>query len=302
MSSPRTIYFILFWMCAVGLTAQNTNYTEFFGTSWQHIGSAGLADTTAILDQSRFRVSGGYGWTLNENGDMLSLGAGYALMNLKNSTEPDDPLEIHDIQLGVDYARNWSLYWASTFSMSLNFVSDLQTEATSAYQTNLSVLFHHGKQESLIWTFGLLYSDQPFGTWLFPVLGVDWQINPDLYFSGILFSNLYLEHALISQQLYWGIDVAAEGYSFVISDYQGAMDSYLTSFSEELPFFPFNYRLFVDYYFSNGLVLYTKAGYLATRGFRHYSTEHDRLGGLYDRAIDAAFNVEVGLAWRLRNF
>lgn len=302
MSNPRTSLGILLVLSMLITEAQNTNYTELFRTSFQTVSEANFEDTTATLRQNQFLISGGYGFTLNDNNDELNFGLSYGLSNFENSAEPENTLNIHDLQAGLSYTKSLGLYWGSTFSVGIGNVSDFQTEATTAYQTNLSALFHYGKRESLIWTFGLLYSDQPFGPWVFPILGVDWQINPDLYFSSILFNNLYLEHALISQRLYWGIDVSAVGYSFVLSDYQGEMDSYITSFSESAPFFPFNYRAFIDYYLTNGLVLYAKVGYMATRGFLHMDREHDRLPTLYDRAIDPAFNAEIGIAFRIRNF
>ncbi len=302
MSSRKAFLSIFFAMGLFMAKAQNTNYTELFRTSFQTVGKANFEDTTANLRQNQFLTSGGYGITLNDKNDELNFGLSYGLSNFENSAEPDNSLDIHDLQLGLSYTNNLSLYWGTTLSLGMGNVSDFKTEATTAYQTNLSLLFHHGKRESLIWTFGLLYSDQPFGPWVFPILGVDWQINPDLYFSSILFNNLYLEHALIAQQLYWGIDISAVGYSFVLSEYQGEADSYVTSFSESVPFFPFNYSVFIDYYFPNGFVFYLKAGYMATRGFLHMDSNHERLPTLYDRAIDPAFNAEIGIAFRIRNF
>ncbi len=302
MSIKRTCFYLSFFIITSTIVAQNTNYTELFRTSYQQVGTSNFGDTTATLDQNQFLVSGGYGFILNESEDELSFGISYGKSQFKSSAEPENTLDIHDLQIGLVYTKSWGLFWGSTFAVGLGNVSDFETEATTAYQTNLSALFHHGKTESLIWTFGLLYSDQPFGPWAFPILGVDWQTNPSLYFSSIVFNNLYLEHALISQKLYWGLDVNAVGYSFVLSDYQGEMDSYITSFSESFPFFPFNYQVFMDYYFTNGIVVYAKAGYLATRGFLHMDVDNERLPTLYDREIDPAFNFEVGLAFRFRNF
>ena len=282
--------------------AQNTNYQELFSTSYQQVASAEFSDSAAELKQHTFQVRGGYGFTLNENNDELNFGIGYSYLNLKNTLEPNDPLQIHDLNVGIDYVRNWGLYWASSISLGLGNVSDFQTEATTAYQTSLSILLHHGKSESLIWSFGFIYSDQPFGPWLFPVLGVDWQINPNLYFSSILFNNIYMEHALISNKLYWGIDIAAEGQSFVLSDFQGQADTYITSYSEEVPFFPFNYRIFIDYYFPNGLTLFAKGGVLATRGYRHWNASNDRIATLYDQSVKPGLNAEIGIAFRVRNF
>lgn len=302
MSNGKFSMGILFILSVLVGKAQNTNYTELFRTSFQTVAKANFEDTTATLRESHFLISGGYGFTLNEKNDQLDVGLSYGLSSFDSSAEPDNTLNIHDLQVGLSYTKNLGLYWGSTFSLGIGNVSDFQTEATTAYQTNLSALLHYGKRESLIWTFGLLYSDQPFGPWVFPILGVDWQINPDLYFSSILFNNLYLEHALISQRLYWGLDISAVGYSFLLSEYLGEMNSYVTSFSESVPFFPFNYSVFMDYYLANGLVLYLKAGYLATRGFLHMDSDHDRIPTLYDRAIDPAFNVEFGVAFRIRNF
>lgn len=282
--------------------AQNTNYQELFRVSYQQVGSAEFNNSSTQLDQRQFSILGGYGLTLNDNDDQLNFGVGYSYLNFENDSEPNAQLNIHDLSVGLDYQKNWGLYWASTFSLGLANVSDFQTEASSAYQTLLSVLFHHGKSESLIWTFGLLYSDQPFGPWIFPILGVDWQINSNLYFSSLLFNNLYLEHTLVPYKLYWGLDIAAEGQSFVLSDYQGQTDSYITSFSEEAPYFPFNYRIFIDYYLPNGLVFYGKFGYLASRGFRHWDVDGNRISTLYDQPVKAGLNGEIGIAFRVRNF
>ena len=281
-----------------------SNYDEYLNLSYGYFTTSNLKASNTSVSQFETGISGGYGFLLNEREDELSFGGDYQFFQLKNELEEQIPLGIHSTALSIDYLKHWkNPKWGSTISGGIALISDYRTDSYSAYQTNLNALFHYGNSSDLIWTFGLMYSSQPFGPWFFPILGVDWKINDRLFFETFLFSNLYLEYQLKNNKLYTGLDIEANGQSFVLSSYQGEIDSYITSFATSFPYYPFDNTVFLDYYFNNGFVLFAKAGVRISQEYVHYSENHFPVEtSLYNSAIDPSFMAKVGIAYRVRKF
>ena len=299
----KTLLFISALALNVRSVAQ-INYDELFHGYYNYYGNADIGDSDISLSQFKFGFNGGYGFVLNDKEDQLNIGMGYEFFGLENTAETNYPLKIHNSSLGIDYLRNWeNRNWASTLSLGIALVSDYKTNSDLAYQTSLAGMLHYGKSYDVLWTFGLLYSGQPFGPWIFPILGVDWKISNRVYFHTILFSRLYLEYQIKYQKLYVGVDLSENGQSFVLSDYQNERDSYAFSFSDRFPYYPFDNTLFLDYYTDNGFVFYLKSGIQIAQGFFHYTSNHDPLQtSFYNATISPSFTAKIGLAYRIRKF
>ncbi len=295
--------FSLFFLLIVGkLIAQN--YDELFNLSYDHVAGTQFETTDISINQYQLKLSGGYGFILNDKEDVLNIGGTYNYLNQK--TLYPYSLQIHTMGLGLDYLKHWkNPYWATTFSTAFIFAGDEKANTNNVLQLEVSTLTHYGKREELVWSFGLYYTAQPFGNWLFPLLGVDWRINDRLYFSTVLFSKIYLEYALKPQKIYIGLNSEGVSQSFVISDYGGLVqNSYITSYSEKFPYSPFNNQLFIDFYLKNYFVLFAKAGVLVSRDVQHYTSDHTLFdGSLYNAYnIPASFSFEMGFAIRVRKF
>lgn len=279
-----------------------SNYDEYLNLSYSHFNSSKLLASDTPINQFETGLLGGYGFVLNEKEDALSFGGAYQFFQLKNDLEIHAPLNIHATALSLAYLKHWKKpNWGSTISAGIALISDYKTDANSAYQTSLNGMLHYGKSSNLVWTFGLMYSAQPFGAWVFPILGVDWKINDRLFFETTLFSKIYLEYELKTDKIYAGIDIVSSGQSFVLSNYQGESNSYITSYSNTFPYYPFDNTLFIDFYLNNGFVIYGKAGVRISQEYVHYTDYHLPVAGtLYNSAIAPSFTATIGLAYRIR--
>ena len=283
--------------------AQNS-YDELLHLSYDYIELAKFKNTNVNLSQQHLNFSGGYGFRLNDKEDLLNVGLSYEWLELKTNDINQQDLVIQNTGIGLEWLKHWkNPSWASTFSAGIGAVSDYKTDVNSAYQTSLMTMFHYGKFNDLIWTFGALYSDQPFGSWVFPILGVDWRATERLYLSTILFSHTYLEYALKPKVWYTGIDVREMGMSFVVSDYQGAKDSYITSLSPSFPYYPYAVTVFNDFYLKEYISVFLKTGVLLSRKNEHFTSNHKNLSGsIYNNSIQPSFYLRTGIALRFRKF
>ncbi|MEM6344443.1 MAG: DUF6268 family outer membrane beta-barrel protein [Bacteroidota bacterium] len=298
----------LFWLI-VGLLSYQTiyaqsSYDELLHLSYDYFTPSSIPGTSTKLSRQHINFSGAYGWDLNYQGDLLSVGLAYQGLELKTTLDEPQTLNIHNTSIGLGWLKNWkNLSWASSVSIGLAAVSDYQSSINSAFQNSFSANLHYGKSEELIWTFGVLYSDQPFGPWVFPVLGVDWNINDRLYFSTILFSHAYLEYAIKPKFWYAGVEVKEMGMSFVVSEFQNQPNSYITSFSEAFPYYPYAMTVFNDFYFAERFSLFVKMGTLISRANRHFSLQNEPLvNSVYNNPVKPSFYLQTGLALRFRNF
>ena len=290
-------------LLAASLVAQNT-YDDLLNVSYQSLAPATFDSSGIEMEQQQLSISGAYGFDLRDGKDDLNLGAFYQRLNVSNAAEPNNALGINNFSLDAEYVRQWNNpSWASTISLGLGKSSVGVTDTFTAYQTQLVAMMHYGKRSDLVWTFGLLYSEQPFGPWLFPLIGVDWRATDRLFVSTVLFAELYVEYALQPNKLYVGLDISDAAQSFVIASYQNLQNTYITSYTDAFPYFPYNASLFLDVYLPSNITLFGKIGMQASRGYQHYLANHDRINNsVYDDSIDPTLLLEIGAAYRFRKW
>ncbi|UTW61692.1 hypothetical protein KFE98_17010 [bacterium SCSIO 12741] len=300
---PLLAVFVLS-LSARSLHAQYSNYDEIFQVSGMSFGTAELNQSKLSIDQRQWGISGGYGWDLNDRSDRLTLAASYDYLSLEHGGPITQPLDIHQVFVGAEFLKTWkNPYWGSTISAYFGLSSDFDTLYNSSFQSAITGMVHYGKSNDLIWSAGIFYSDQPFGPWVFPILGVDWKFSKRGYLSFFPMYRIYLEYGLKLDHLYIGLESLAEGMSFNLSEFQGQTDSYLTTFSDQFPYYPYNNTLFIDWYIKKNYVLFLKGGWTLGREFRHYTSNHDELTtSVYNSSISNALILQAGFAIRFRKF
>lgn len=295
-------------VCCTGLMAlqaQYLNYDDVVKLSFQSFGDSKIEGNNWNLVQNQFHVEGGWSFELNEKKDKLTFGARYDFLNLQlDSARLNQTKQGHSIFAGGEFLKYWkSPYWATTISAYVGVASDMDSVFNKSYQTAISGMMHYGESDDVIFTFGLYYSDQPFGPWVFPLVGVDWRISDRTYFSVMLLYRLYFEYALVKKKVYVGLENQAQGTSYTLTNFNNQGLSYITSFSEQFPYYPFNNSVFVDCYFKENYVLFAKGGYAIGRSFKNYNTKDKAIstsplnGNVSDNWV-----LEIGLAYRIRKF
>ena len=295
-----TLFFVFLFFFLEGYS-QN-NYYQVLSASNTYYAPTKFKKSDATLEQKRSNVGFGIGFPLNKKKDMISGGIGYEVFSLENNREKNTPIKLYNTQTGVKYLHHWNKNTlSSTFIGAYAFASDYKTSTATSRQLSLFGVLHYKQNEKLTWTGGVFYSQQPFGPWAIPIVGVEWKINSKLYFFTILFSKVYLEYTVVPKKVYAGIDISGERRSFVLSDYQGYKNSYFTSISKKLPYLPFNNTLFVDIYFKEHFVFFLKGGIIMARNYTHKDSNNNAIESSYyhDEARNS-FSLKIGLAYRIR--
>ncbi|MGD1847376.1 MAG: hypothetical protein ACFB10_18460 [Salibacteraceae bacterium] len=288
----------------LGFSAQaQLAYDELLHASYEFMDRARIIGTAIGLDREQFNFSGQYGFPLNDQDDQLNLGLNYQGIEWEPEHFWNQPVSVYNAGAHIKWLNHWkNPNWASTISIEGNAVTAYHFGHHTDFQTALSARFHYGKSEKRVWTFGLFYSDQPFGPWVYPVLGVDWRLANRLYFSTILLEHAYLEYAVKPKVWYTGIDLRQMGLSFVFGQFEGFEDSYFTSFSDQFPFSPYVISVFNDVYLKEHFTLFVKAGYLVSRRNRHFSRFNNEFSSIYNREVMESIYLQTGLAFRIRHF
>lgn len=303
LNNNMTMRYLILLLSLASSNAFGQNYTDLINMGMSYIEPATFQNiSTNEMRQEHAWLDAGFAFPLNAKGDELSLGFGYQYQGWSNADQPSLPLEISTTGLSVDWLKNWkNPRWASTLSVGGAFSSDGNSSANSAFQTAFSYLMHFGNSSDAIWTFGVFYSDQPFGPWAFPILGLEWQLHDRVHVSTVLFNHVNVEIEAVSDRLFVGLDHRAFGTSFVLGEYLGFQNSYITSFSEQFPFYPYFGSVFTDFHLTPHLVFTGKIGVLHGRQQIHHTANHEFIvSSPYNDAINSSLMAQFGLAWRYR--
>lgn len=139
------------------------------------------------------------------------------------------------------------------------------------------------KRENLKYKLGVYYNREFFGTFILPLLGIDWNINDRTNLFGILPGNMTLEYK-INSSLYGGINFKSITNSFRFDGltFLKVSDNYL--------------KLFLDYYLIKKIVISFEAGRSI---LRKYSIGHEN-EPLIRIDLNDGLLLKAGLAYRIR--
>lgn len=195
--------------------------------------------------------------------------------------------QLYGIGLPLSFQKQWkNKSWKTSITIIPRLNSDLENISSRDYQLGGAVLATYKKNEKLKYKFGAYYNSEFFGTLMFPLAGIDYQINDRINLFGIIPVNMTFEYRF-AKNFYSGISIP-----FITNSYRLYDDSYFTVHDNHL-------KLFVDYYLTKNFVLNAEAGYSI---FRKYSagTKNEEGKNETDLEYTDGLVLKAGIAWRIR--
>ncbi len=296
--NPKLLYILLI-VCIFYPNIFAQNYTDIVNVAYTQNADADYKGFDNTFNQKGISANFNVPIHLNEHEDVLMPNLNYRSVQLNNNFYTEDRLDFHDVHIGLSYFKNWKKsHWASSIEVGLSAASDFSNFNGNHLNYNTNLLLYYGKKESLVWNFGVDYVGGSFGSWLIPLLGVDWQMTEKLHFSFQTFSHFQLEYQF-TERFAGGLQLENRAYSFNLSDYFGIEESSVYTYSNQFPFSPQKASLFLDSYLSEQAVIFGKIGVEFARELFHTDLEGNFIEeSAYNGKIDTGLIFEIGFAWR----
>jgi len=192
-------------------------------------------------------------------------------------------ITVYGVSLPITFLKQWkNEKWKTAFVFIPRINSDFKNINNNDYQFGGAVLAVYKKNENLRYKFGVYYNSEFFGTFILPLLGIEWNINERMNLFGVLPGNMTFEYKLC-HSFYGGINFKSitNSYRYNDSPYLKISDNYL--------------KLFVDFYATKHLVLSLEAGHSALRKYSIGSGDAKLVESYRDGTL-----FKVGLAYRIR--
>ena len=294
------------WMCLVllCLLSKETSaqvYVDLLNSGHNQNIKAKYKKNDNYYQQKTSWLNANIPFVLNEEGDLLMPSLQYNFTSLHHDFFEEDKLSFHNINLGLSWLNNWkSPHWASLLDVGIGVSSNLKTTIEDYRNYEITLLFFYAKEDELVWSFGVNYIRGVFGNYIVPLVGVDWMINDKTNLSVQTFGHLQLDYQ-VTPKIYAGFIAHSAPFSFSISDYHGAKDSYVHTYSYKFPYLPQSVGIYTDFYLKSEMVLFGKIGYEYSKTLYHESINGEPLlDSPYQGSIASGLAFEVGVAWRKR--
>lgn len=284
--------------------AQGQFAEDFFTLNYSYNTPVEFERTTGMnYGQSDIGLDFKYPLSIGAGSNLFYIQGGYDFSRITNDRTDVLEFDIHGILINpavLLFSKDYK--WSHYIGMHTFLSSDLKEVTDAHWQSGLTYVASLIKSPELVYNFGIYYNDAPFGEWLFPLIGVDWQVNDKIYLSTTLLVSLLVDYEL-AERYHIGLSIASSGKSFVLSDFLGEKDSYITSISEDFPYTNFRTQIYLDYYAWEQGVFYIRLGIEAPREYRHERSDHSIITtSPYTGRIHVGPTFDVGFAYRISRF
>ncbi|MDR6941431.1 DUF6268 family outer membrane beta-barrel protein [Mucilaginibacter pocheonensis] len=197
--------------------------------------------------------------------DFLLVGAGYSGLFLSGMGTQFGETKFHTISVPVTFQKSFSPKYALIASFIPAISSDLKDISGDDMLYTGAVMLKIRKSANFSYSIGTAFSKQFFGTLLVPVIGVDWNINDKLSFTGTLPVSEKLNYQLSAKNaIGMSIDFGIGGGSYRLSK---KMDS------DYLQVQQFKSSLYYEYKLAKSFSVTVSAGYNFTQKLDLYSKD-----------------------------
>jgi hypothetical protein len=210
-----------------------------------------------------------------KNGDVIGVKPQYESISLMEEHSDKKRLHLQSLELPIFTVIKYrNPKWSSYFEFVTNLNSDFKNIEKNQFQLGGTALFFYEKKKDFIWQFGIYYNQETFGPYPMILLGLDWKIDPNNYFSVILPAYLIYERKL-SRKFYTGLEIELSGETYRLGAAED--NSYISQFGQNKLSFVTESRLFLDYYLTKHLVFYVKPGWRFFQKYEQYDTHDKRI-------------------------
>ena len=204
----------------------------------------------------------------------------------------DLPNSIHSLALPVSFVKPLTRQWALTTTIITRWNGYGKKIFDNSFQIGGAALATYKKSRNLSYKFGIYYNNEFSGTFIMPLLGIDWQINEKNNLFGVLPGHLVFENK-VNKKLYWGVSFRA-----ITNTYQAGyvnrslIPKYLRIEDNQL-------SVFADIWLDKKIVLNLEAGHSIFRDFKLGIENADEKYYFTEKVNDDLL-LKVSLAYRLR--
>ncbi|HBX50161.1 MAG: hypothetical protein A2275_11705 [Bacteroidetes bacterium RIFOXYA12_FULL_35_11] len=230
-----------------------------------------------------------------KNKDIFLTKVSFNNYNIKDDSTVN--LYITYLQLGVQ--KNFN----DKTSLKLSVVSKMANQLTDIDKNDFvfpcTAMLQHKKSENFTYGFGLFYSREMFGHFMFPIIHAKWKINDAWFF--------YADFPIYGYLMYYPKEKFKTGiYISTSTNSIRLAEKYNNNYIQKSYA---DFSLFFDYYFTKHIVLRAKGGYSIMRSMDMYSKDEtvpltfsafkfgDNRTQLNDNIHDAPF-FEISLIYR----
>lgn len=197
--------------------------------------------------------------------DFLLVGAGYSGLFLSGTGTQFGETKFHTLSVPVTFQKAFSPKYALIVSFIPAISSDLKDISSDDMLYTGAVMLKIRKSASFSYSIGAAFSKQFFGTLLVPVIGVDWNINDKLSFTGTLPVSEKLNYQLSAKNaIGMSIDFGIGGGSYRLSKKMN---------SDYFQVQQFKSSLYYQYMFAKNFSVTVSAGYNFTQQLDLYSKD-----------------------------
>lgn len=283
------ILFILF----IGQTSNCQPYLDLVNIRYQNSPDAGVwrRENTANHFQY-FNTSFNFPLIFKKDSSMIVFSPFYDCWNIKIQSLPDLPKTIQSLAMPVSLIKPLSRQWALTTTIIPRWNGYRKKMFDNSFQIGGAILASYKKQRNLTYKFGIYYNSEFSGTFIMPLLGIDWQINEKNNLFGVLPGHLVFEHK-VNKRFYWGGSFRA-----ITNTYQAgyvnlsAIPKYVRIEDNQL-------AIFADFYFHKNIAVNLEAGHSVFRKFR-FGIENADPKYYFSEKMNDNILLKASLAYRLR--
>jgi hypothetical protein len=289
----RITCFILLFSATI--TANGQPFLDIVNMRYQHSPDAGLNGGNNSNHFSYSNVSLNLPLVFKKDSSMIVFSPFTDRWNIygKGITDaPDQENLFYSLALPLSYIAPLSAKWTLTLTGIPRWNGYKSHWFENSFQFGASVLTTYKKSNTLRYKFGAYYNGEFFGTFLIPLVGIDWQINAKNNLFGILPGYMIFEHK-VSKRFYWGASFRSINNSYqdgyvsrsTIQKYIRIQDNQLAAFT--------------DFYLSKNIVLNLEAGHSVGRRLR-LGTEQGRPKYHVAEKMNNNLLLKASFAYRLR--
>jgi len=204
----------------------------------------------------------------------------------------DLPEFVQSLALPVSFVKPLSRQWTLTTTIIPRWNGYKKKMFDNSFQIGGAILTSYKKKHNLTYKFGIYYNSEFSGTFIMPLLGIDWQINKKNNLFGVLPGHLIFEHK-VNERFYWGASFRA-----ITNTYQAGyinfshIPKYLRIEDNQL-------AVFTDIYLHKNIVINLEAGHSVFRKFRFGIEDADPKYYFSEKMNDNIL-LKASLAYRLR--
>jgi hypothetical protein len=202
------------------------------------------------------------------------------------------PSVLQSLALPVTVIKTLSPKWSLTVSALPRWNGYTQRLFQNSFQLGFATLLSVKQRPSVTYKWGLYYNSEFSGTFIMPLLGIDWQINKKNRLFGVLPGEMNLEHRL-SNRFYWGGSFKAITNTYRVGAVNNAnMPEFARIDDNQL-------LLFADYYGTKNIVFTLKAGHSVFRRLR-LGAENASAKYYYREKMNDNLVVKLSMAYRVQ--